>query len=163
MIEIVLEALFYILPAYIANSSAVVFGGGAPLDMGKSFNGNRVLGDGKTFKGTFLGVLCGFLTGIILWLVIDNSVFLFLGLLVSVGALGGDIFASFLKRRTGVERGGPVPVLDQLDFVIGAVLIGSFLRAPSLEALTLILIVTPFIHLLTNIIGYSLGLKDKPW
>jgi len=163
MNELILEALLYILPAYIANSSAVVFGGGFPLDMGKSFRGKRILGDGKTVKGTFFGIVCGSLTGFLVSLAINNSLFLFLGLLVSTGAILGDIFASLLKRRSGVDRGGPVPVLDQLDFVIGAVLLGSVLRVPSLEALTLILIVTPFIHLFTNVVGYFSGLKDKPW
>ena len=39
-------------PAYIANSVAVLTGGRFPIDQGKnSPDGNRILGDGKTWSG----------------------------------------------------------------------------------------------------------------
>ncbi len=163
MIEILIEAFLYIFPAYVANSSAVVFGGGRPIDGGRKYNGKRILGDGKTVRGTFSGILLGFIIGIMIFLVTGNNLFVWLGLFTSVGALSGDIVASFFKRRLGVNRGGLVPLLDQLDFVFGAIVLGSILKLPSLKALVLILVFTPIIHLLTNFIGYSLGLKKEPW
>lgn len=45
MIDIVLTAMWLMLPAYIPNSNAVVFAGGKPID------GGRNLGDGKTTEG----------------------------------------------------------------------------------------------------------------
>ncbi len=162
-IEILIEAFLYILPAYIANCSAVIFGGGKPLDNNKKYKGKRILGDGKTIKGTVFGITCGFLTGLVITLATRNTIFLGLGLLVSIGAISGDIIASFFKRRIGVNRGGPVPLLDQLDFVFGALILGSILKIPSLWAFLAIIIFTPSIHLTTNLIAYYIGLKKDPW
>jgi CDP-2,3-bis-(O-geranylgeranyl)-sn-glycerol synthase len=39
---------------------------------------------------------------------------------LALGAMLGDILASFLKRRTGRERGAAVPGVDQLDFVVAS-------------------------------------------
>jgi len=54
------------LPAYLANSSAVVLGGGPPVDMGKEFGDARLLGDGKTWRGFFGGTLSGFVLAMIM-------------------------------------------------------------------------------------------------
>jgi CDP-2,3-bis-(O-geranylgeranyl)-sn-glycerol synthase len=88
---------------------------------------------------------------------------------LALGAMLGDIGASFLKRRSGRERGAPFPGLDQLDFVVVALLLG-FLAAPSwfLDAfippvLLVILVLTPLLHVLTNGIAYVIGVKDEPW
>ncbi|HDS59894.1 MAG TPA: CDP-archaeol synthase, partial [Thermoplasmatales archaeon] len=42
-----LEAVWLVLPAYLANASAVVLGGGTPIDFGKTWRDKRLLGDGK--------------------------------------------------------------------------------------------------------------------
>ncbi|HIH72167.1 MAG TPA: CDP-archaeol synthase, partial [Thermococcaceae archaeon] len=61
-----LEALWYILPAYFANASPVIFKGKTPMDFGKSFvDGKRILGDGKTWRGFFGGLFTGILIGVI--------------------------------------------------------------------------------------------------
>ena len=53
-------ALWAMLPAYVPNSAAAVFGGGTPIDFGKTCgDGRRIFGDGKTHRGFFGGVLCG--------------------------------------------------------------------------------------------------------
>ena len=54
-LEIILQALWLILPAYVANASAVLVGGGTPVDFGKNWrDGKRILGDGKTWRGLLL-------------------------------------------------------------------------------------------------------------
>jgi len=78
--------------------------------------------------------------------------------------------ASFLKRRTGRERGAPFPGVDQLDFAVGAFVVTAVL-APSwffenvadLGVLVVIVVVTPALHLSANFIGYKIGVKDEPW
>ena len=51
-------AFWLMLPAYVPNNFAAIFGGGTPLDMGRVFqDGERALGDGKTFRGTFAGTV----------------------------------------------------------------------------------------------------------
>ena len=88
---------------------------------------------------------------------------------LAFGAMVGDIAASFLKRRTGRERGAVFPVVDQLDFVAGALLCALllapdwFLATFTLPVLAVVLVATPILHVLTNGIAYLLGLKNEPW
>ena len=43
--------MWYLLPAYLANTVAALVGGGAPIDGGHNWSdGKRILGDGKTFR-----------------------------------------------------------------------------------------------------------------
>ncbi len=57
-IALLLFSILFIAPAYIANASMVVTGGGKPIDGGKNFiDGRRLFGDHKTWKGLILGPL----------------------------------------------------------------------------------------------------------
>ena len=86
-----------------------------------------------------------------------------------IGALLGDIVKSFFKRRIGFDRGAMLPVADQLDFVAGAWLL-TYIIDPSwmttnftLGVIITVLIITPVLHLATNVVGFKLGKKDVPW
>jgi CDP-2,3-bis-(O-geranylgeranyl)-sn-glycerol synthase len=81
----------------------------------------------------------------------------------------GDVAGSFVKRRTGRTRGAAFPVLDQLDFVAGAVVVAAAV-APAWTfatftpaVLVAVAVLTPALHLLTNGAAYVLGLKAEPW
>lgn len=162
------------MPAYISNPMAVVFGGGMPIDLGKNWtDGKRILGDGKTFRGLFAGTVCGIIAGLIQ---MKATPLLSLGtftltaiITLSFGALLGDMIKSFFKRRMGFERGGKMPLLDQLDFVAGAWILTYlfdkqwFSENFSFEIMIIVLILTPVLHRLTNIMGYHLKLKKEPW
>lgn len=51
-------SLLFITPAYISNAGMVITGGGKPIDGGKDFfDGRRLFGDHKTWKGLLLGPL----------------------------------------------------------------------------------------------------------
>ena len=179
IIETVIVAIWLMLPAYITNSSAAFFGGKAPIDRGISWRNNRLLGDGKTYEGVLKGFSCGFLFGIFQQQVLCEPLnmpafgpfpyFLVTLSCLSAGAMLGDIFASFIKRRIGVKRGAPLPLVDQLDFVGGAWLLlflfsrEWFLETFSLEILITVIILTPILHLLTNYIGFKMGRKNVPW
>jgi CDP-2,3-bis-(O-geranylgeranyl)-sn-glycerol synthase len=86
-----------------------------------------------------------------------------LGFLLGFGAMAGDAAGSFLKRRLGLERGKPAPLLDQDDFIAGALLSASLLVAVRLEWAILLLVLTPVIHFAACIIGYLLKVKKEPW
>jgi len=176
---IVVTAVWAMLPAYVPNNAAVLAGGGRPIDGGRTMGGRRLLGDGKTWRGTAVGWSVGAALALVLGAIREPAIAT-LGVVVPpfppaivvalpLGAMLGDIAASFLKRRTGRERGVPFPVVDQLDFVAGALLVGSvadpgwFLEWFTLEVVIAILVVTPALHVLTNGIAYALGLKDEPW
>lgn len=179
LVSVVLVALWLMLPAYLPNNVAVVVGGGAPIDGGRIWNGHRVLGDGKTWRGTIIGTGIGILVAIGLnflqpWASAPIGISLPLFPVTAVislplGAMIGDIGASFIKRRTGRERGAAFPVVDQLDFVLGAFIL-TFLLTPSwfiatftLPVIITVLVITPLLHRATNIIGYLLGLKTVPY
>jgi CDP-2,3-bis-(O-geranylgeranyl)-sn-glycerol synthase len=165
------------LPAYIPNPVAALLGGGVPIDLGHNFyDGKRILGDGKTFRGLFTGILAGIVTGLcLLWI---SSRFPSANLpqhtllsvtLLSTGALAGDLVKSFFKRRFGKERGSKWPLADQYDLVAGAFLLlllfdPEWLFAMvSLPVLIVIIIITPVLHRATNIVGYMFRVKEVPW
>ena len=61
----IIQSFWIIIPAYIANASALLVGGKTPIDFGKKYkDGRRILGDGKTWNGLitggFIGITAGF-------------------------------------------------------------------------------------------------------
>ncbi|WP_255196542.1 CDP-2,3-bis-(O-geranylgeranyl)-sn-glycerol synthase [Halorarius litoreus] len=171
----VLVGLWAILPAYLPNSAAVVVGGGHPIDGGRTWRGRRLLGDGKTWRGFVGGTLAGIGLALgqnTLAPALSPGLPTFpLPVVVSLplGAMLGDLTGSFLKRRSGRERGAPLPIVDQLGFVVAALAL-SVVVAPAwttatftLPVLAAVLVVTPLVHLATNAGAYLLGLKNEPW
>jgi len=175
----IITAFWLMLPAYLPNNFAVIFGGGTPLDFGQTFqDGKRTLGDGKTYRGTIAGTACGILVGLLLNLAAPylglpafgtgwGQLPVLLGL--SFGAMLGDIVAAFFKRRLGLKRGAKLFIIDQLDFVIGAWVLTMLLAPEWFWAnftpviIVTVLIITPILHRITNIIGYRIGAKREPW
>ena len=184
---IIIQALWLVLPAYIANASALLVGGGTPIDFGKNWrDGRRILGDGKTwwglFSGAFLGITAGFAFSIVA-IYANQSEFSFLGISdfgryplmipiiasICFGALLGDIFESFFKRRFGKKRGEDWIPFDQIDLIAG-VLFLSFIIAGLLQItgvtsynwffesftiwhILVLLVLTPFFHLFSNYVN----------
>lgn len=162
--QLFIEALKFIFPAYCANAIPVIAGGGLPLDFNKkATDGKPIFGKNKTFRGFLAGLIVG--TGVgFAETVVFNYPYL-LGFMLSLGALMGDLAGAFVKRRLGIAPGGLLPVIDQVDFVLGAILFSIPLQIPLLtwELAVMALIVTPPIHLLTNFAAYKAGLKSNPW
>jgi len=163
-------AMYFIFPAYCANAVPVIFGGGRPIDSGRKFLDEKpIFGAHKTFRGFFAGLLIGTLVGALQSVIGEFSstplfgYSLLLGFTTSLGAVLGDLLESFIKRRLNLSPGALLPIVDQLDFVVGALLFSFFVSPPSLTTVLLVIIVTPPIHLLTNFIAYLLGVKKTPW
>ena len=167
---LIVEALKFIFPAYCANGTPVLAGGGKKMDFGRNFiDGKRIFGNNKTFRGFFFGWAVGFLVGILEGFVFgfENYPVLF-SILIPLGALLGDLTGAFIKRRLSIQPGGLLPVVDQIDFVVGAVVFALPLALTGLFVLTwpvavAVLVITPPIHLLTNFGAYKLKLKKHPW
>ncbi|MCD6503434.1 MAG: CDP-2,3-bis-(O-geranylgeranyl)-sn-glycerol synthase [Euryarchaeota archaeon] len=177
----IIITLWIMLPPYVANGSAVLVGGGVPMDFRKKFiDGRRILGDGKTWRGFFGASL---IAGIVLLIqsLIERLIgfhgpyftdplhAFFMGISFGLFALLGDLVESFLKRRLGIERGKSVPLADQLDFVISFIFFAYvFYRSWALTWLTplrviIAYLITPPLHIMTNIIAYLAGKKEVPW
>ncbi|MFW9909266.1 MAG: CDP-2,3-bis-(O-geranylgeranyl)-sn-glycerol synthase [Candidatus Thorarchaeota archaeon] len=176
-------AIWVGLPAWIANATPVLGGGGQPIDGGRCFrDGRRLLGNGKTIRGFIVGIIFGTLTGLGQFIIapylrpllamfvavtpeMDYVLFMQVpvAILMSFGALTGDLAGSFIKRRAGVESGDPSPFMDQLGFIIMALIFAAPIFEPGPLFVAILIITTFFIHWVSNVLGYLLGLKKHPW
>ena len=158
-----LSALYVILPIYCTNGAPVLFGGGRPIDGGTSLSdGQRIFGDHKTIRGFASGVLVGIVVGVFESVLFARGLML-VAVLASFGTLLGDLAGAFVKRRLKIKPGAPLPGLDQLDFVVGAILMVSLVSNLTLGTILILVLVTPPIHFLTNLGAYALGLKSTYW
>jgi CDP-2,3-bis-(O-geranylgeranyl)-sn-glycerol synthase len=178
-------ALWLMFPVYTANNFATLLGGGRPIDLGHDFfDGRRILGDNKTYKGFILGTACGIIIGIVqnflapyVWpslgqLIVIGPVIYFPAIVIvslSFGALAGDSVKSFIKRRLGFSSGSMLPVADQLDFILGSwaltllVAPAWFMGQNTLPILITIIIITFPLQIFHNSVGMMLGKKKVIW
>lgn len=165
--SILVDILKYYGAPMVSNAMPVFVGKGTPIDKNIVWIDNRrLLGNGKTWEGLATGILGGFLASLAIGLYLNNTVFFIKSFIASITGLLGDIVESFVKRRLGIKRGDPLPILDQLDFAIGATIAyailgeGEVLNPTFLaSAYTLIMV----LHVTTNTIAYLLKIKDRPW
>jgi hypothetical protein len=152
-----------------------------PLDAGRTFRGQRLLGENKTFRGV-LAVGAGTAIGFLVRAVIDEAAILepeapwlsqpslgtaLFGFLVGVAAMLSELPNSFVKRQLGIRPGkqgrrvvGVIfYVVDQIDLLVGVCLVLSF--AVTLSPLFVlwsaaILFVA---HQLLTVAGFALGMR----
>ncbi len=164
----IFNALYYIFPAYCANGAPVIFGGGRPIDGGrKFFDGKPILGSHKTYRGLIIGLAIGTYVGWVQETLAPRAGLppgsVILGFTLSLGALLGDLMGSFIKRRLDLKPGVSLPISDQIDFVLVALLFSLLVEPPSVIAALIIIVLTGPMHLLVNVMAYLLRLKDNPW
>lgn len=170
-------------PAYAANALPVIsthFGIfpslNIPVDMNKKIRGKPLFGRSKTIRGFVVGISGGILIGLIQFYLYQNNIFtnyslinysllnsLLVGFLLGLGTLTGDLIKSFLKRRIGIKSGEPWIIADQTDYVIGSLLFVSPFYFPPINALIVILIISPLLALFANIFSYLTGMKKVWW
>src|SRR4029077_14976339 len=159
---IFLDAALFIGPSYVANAAPLLFGGGNPLDGGKNFlDGQRIFGAHKTVRGLFAGIIAGSVIGFA-ESPVDNRLLLG-GFVIALGTVLGDLLGAFFKRRVRIEPGSPLPIVDQLDFVFGGLILGNLVFPLSWVSILIVVLVTPPIHLGTNYGAYLLGIKRTRW
>jgi len=164
LVEVLIDALKFVFPAYCANAIPVIAGGGHPIDFNKNFfDGKPILGKNKTLRGFFAGLVVGTLVGFAESIWFGYSPFF--GLILSLGALLGDLAGAFIKRRIGLAPGEMLPIIDQVDFILGAIVFSVIFSVQvfSWQLIMAVLVITIPMHLLTNFAAYKLGLKSNPW
>ena len=179
----VLLALWFFLPAGLANVAPVFAAKlpflrtfSFPLDFYATFRGKRILGDHKTIRGLLSGILLGILT-VYLQIYLYEQVSLVrsfvtinytsinpivFGFLSAVGALGGDALKSFFKRQLGKPPGKSWFPFDQIDYVIGGIIVTSLYIRLTLPQYLILFVLWSFIHPVATFIGYLLKLRDRP-
>lgn len=116
-----------------------------------------------------MGILIGSFTGLLLnyffphYAVMVSLNYLEYAILLSIGAILGDIIGSYIKRRIKMKRGQPAHVLDQLDFVVGGLTLGLLVSIPNWTGILLLIMITPFMHMAFNRLAFSLKIKNVPW
>jgi len=161
-----LDSVLVLIPSLAANGSPVLLRyKGTPIDMGLRLPDNRPLfGPGKTWEGFAIGFLYGSVVALFLAAIKCSPLIFYGGVIASLGALLGDMLGAFIKRRIGLERGAPAPILDQLDFYSGALLL--LYAAHLVLNPTIVLVFAPLVVLLhraTNVAAHKLRLKPVPW
>jgi CDP-2,3-bis-(O-geranylgeranyl)-sn-glycerol synthase len=185
----VLESFLILSPAMVANMAATPLGKfgsrrakclGA-IDGGALFRDKRpVLGSGKTWAGLLGGVLAAGLFALFVapwcgagW---QAPFWLLGGLALGAGALCGDIFKSFVKRRFNYPNDSCLPILDQLDFLFGAGGVYALLTLSQARGhldqlpwkltpngFLVVCVAMLFLHPLVNLFAFKLGLKRVPF
>jgi CDP-2,3-bis-(O-geranylgeranyl)-sn-glycerol synthase len=180
----VIFALWFFLPAGIANASPIfaakvpgISEWSAPIDLGKTFHGKRILGDHKTWRGLIVGVV---MATLVLWLqqylvrhfswaqTITTKVdyktvpVLLLGPAFGIGALGGDAIESFFKRQLGRPPGHGWFPFDQTDYIVGGAIAASPFVSLDIEQYVILLLFWLCMHVIASYIGFVLGLKERP-
>lgn len=178
---IILQALYFMLPAYCANMAPVfaakIFGKkfSASLDFGYKYQGQDFLGKNKTWRGLVAGILVGIIIAYVqaylyqfkfwqnLSIVNYNLADVFaLGFAFGLGVILGDAIKSFFKRRKKIKPGDKWFPWDQLDFLGGLILV-LFVYLPPWDIFIIAVIISPFLPLAANWIGYKLKLKKVAW
>lgn len=166
---LILQALYFFLPAYFANM-APVFVRKVPF-LNKPVS-EKYFGANKTWRGLFFAVLLGtivfaiqkylYYSGYTKLALIDyNGFSIMLGITMSAGAILGDLWKSYYKRKEGIKPGEPWLVWDQMDFVVGGIIGSCVVYVPYIDVILVILIVSPILHFLVNYIGYLLGIRKQ--
>lgn len=174
MVKLIFDSLYFLLPAYIANMCPV-FAMKLSLPGAKIIN-EKYFGHNKTWLGFYAAYVGALATLVIQKLLYQQDFFynntlldysrinlLLYAFLFGVGALTGDLVKSFFKRRLNIAPGQPWFPFDQLDLVIGAIVFLLPFHILSWQNILVLIVLTPLLHFLSNVIGFSLGLKKVWW
>lgn len=172
-----LYLILFVIPAFFANAIPVLLGGGRAIDGGKKFiDGRPILGKSKTVRGFIAGTFTGMLICELFYLLEFIGVTLFIfpfhyavtGFLLGFGSMLGDSIGSFIKRRLKYKSSANVPLIDQLLFIIVAVVLSIPMIQHSTVTITthgfaVILILTLMLHKVFNLFANKYGYKNVPW
>ncbi len=174
MMDLIISSLYFAVPAYIANMCPVIFGK-LKFPFGYAISA-KLFGEHKTYRGFYTGYIGALIALTIQFYLAKNNltnsyellnykeinIFLY-ALPFGLGAITGDLIKSFFKRRFKIQPGSPWVPFDQIDLIIGSyVFLLPFYILPWQNLLTL-LIITPALHFLANLIAYFLNLKKVWW
>lgn len=179
----ILSCLYFFLPAYFANMTPPLMRRAnlfnfldIPVDFEKKFLGQPIFGKHKSWRGVILGILVGFLVALVQGCLYQFpavqkislldyeqiNIFLF-GFLISSGAVFGDLFFAFIKRRLKMKPGARFLPWDQTNYVIGAALFLTPIFKIEIMVWITLFILTFLLHIIVNRIGYYLKLHCAKW
>jgi len=175
MFNTLLEALYFIAPAGIAQLFAffvVILNlpDNEPINV-------KFFGLKETWYGIIAGSIGAVFTLIIQSYFYDQEFFysisildysslniIVLGLIFAFGSIGGNLIKAFFKQKLGKKENENWFPFDQLDYVLGTLLLFSliyFSQLPVWYEIITLLIAMPFVHLSVSFLGYVFRLKNE--
>src|SRR3989344_3222793 len=137
-------SFMFLLPAMIANMTPVLLIG--MKKFGKPIN-EEIFGLNKTWRGLAGGIIVGTFSYYILankgfFEEMQNTSYVILvGFLFSFGALAGDLIKSYFKRRVEKKEGESWIPWDQLDYILGVIILTYPVFHYSLGQVVLMLVI----------------------
>ncbi|WP_051361860.1 CDP-archaeol synthase [Solimonas soli] len=162
----VLQLLYLMLPVYAANM-APPFSRWWPWPNPPI--SRRWLGEHKTVVGFAFGLVAAPLVAALQALVdgpgslTPGAPWFAIGMASGWGAMLGDSAKSFVKRRLGIAPGARWIPADQLDFVIGGLLMLSPWLTLSWGDVATLLALSFIGDLAVNQLAFRLGIRRSPW
>ena len=184
----ILSCLYFFLPAYFTNMTPplvrkarflkildreVDFGRHPPAALFK--DGQSIFGPHKRWRGVIFGIIVGMLVAQgqswlyqyelirnISFLNYQRNILLF-GFLISAGAVFGDLLFAFIKRRLKIPPGARFIPWDQTNYVIGAALFLTPILKIEIMVWITLFILTFFLHIIFNRLGYYLKIHRAKW
>ncbi|WP_297526517.1 CDP-archaeol synthase [Thiohalobacter sp.] len=131
---------------------------GRPVDGGRRApDGRPWLGPSKTWRGILAAVL---LTPLAAWVLGEPAL---AGLLIGIGAMAGDLLASFVKRRMGIPSSGMALGLDQIpESLLPLLLVEPLYRFGPWQLLAMVMLFLVAELVLSRIL-YALHIRKHPW
>ena len=170
----VLQCFYFMLPAYFANMAPVIVKDwfkklAIPIDFGKN-----IFGKNKTYRGFIFGILFAVVVTYLQFLLynigffktlsfIDYSNWFLVGFYFGFGALLGDLLESFMKRRLKIGPGEKFIPWDQLDFVVGSLILVGIIVNITWKKVLFIAIISVLGHILVNHAAYYLKIRNEKW
>ena len=129
-----------------------------PLDSGHNFlDGRPLFGSSKTIRGIAAAVIMTPAVSLALGAGWQT------GLVISLFAMLGDLFSSFIKRRLGMAPGTRAPGLDQIpESLFPLLACRTVMELPAFQILLLVLLFVAG-GLLLSKLAFHLGLRKHPW
>ena len=162
----ILGLMYLMLPAYLANMAPPFTrfwrGWNHPIS-------REWLGEHKTVMGFCAGLMVAMATTFVQSKVNWHEGLLpyarwpLLGAAFGIGAMGGDSLKSLLKRLKGIRPGLPWIPMDQLDFVVGSLLLIAPFANLSWSDIAVILVVSFAGDIVVNHLSYALGIRETKW
>ncbi len=183
MLRELLFIIYFFLPAGVANMAPVLAAHwrllprlDRPIDGGRKFKGKRIFGDHKTWRGFAAGFVAATVVVILQYLayiwfepiqtfsLVDYRELniIIWSLALTLGALGGDAIKSFFKRQAGKPPGASWPPFDQIDYVLGTIVVSYFIYPLETRLYLMALIIGLALHPLVNLIAWTLKLQEEP-
>ncbi len=189
MLKLIFACFWYLLPAALGNHNASCGNRlplpevlkkpleklAVPIDTGKTLNGREIFGKNKTWRGLVVGIITGILVAALQAFLFfksdffkDNTLidyeqvnFVLVGALMGLGALLGDLIESFIKRRLNKPSGRPWFPWDQIDWIIGAMVLSSAVYRPSAKVVVVTLVLFTIVHLCSDRVVCWMGIKKR--